>query len=232
MLYGDWDAFEGQYFPEFSREKHVCRPFEIPSDWNKFIAFDYGLDMTACLWFAFPPDKKRLYVYRELYRPNMILSEAAKEIIRLTGEEKIRFAVASPDLAGRRQDSGKTGFNLMATAGLAGVTPANNNRIAGWRMIRELLIPDDEGTPRILFFENCLNIIRTLPRLTFDERIPEDVSSTPHELTHAPDALRYGVLSIPFMPGDKPPSKKGECLDPYEEFRETKRYDYLKFLTS
>ncbi|MBQ5746947.1 MAG: phage terminase large subunit, partial [Clostridia bacterium] len=176
MLYGDWDAFEGQYFPEFSREKHVCRPFEIPSDWSRFIAFDYGLDMTACLWFAFPPDRKRLYVYRELYRPNMILSEAAKEIVRLTGEEKIRFAVASPDLAGRRQDSGKTGFNLMASAGLVGVTPANNNRLAGWRMIRELLTLDDEGVPRILFFENCLNLIRTLPRLTFDERIPEDVS--------------------------------------------------------
>lgn len=232
MLYGDWDAFEGQYFPEFSRENHVCRPFEIPSDWSRFIAFDYGLDMTACLWFAFPPDRKRLYVYRELYRPNMILSEAAKEIVRLTGEEKIRFAVASPDLAGRRQDSGKTGFNLMASAGLVGVTPANNNRLAGWRMIRELLTLDDEGVPRILFFENCLNLIRTLPRLTFDERIPEDVSLTPHELTHAPDALRYGVLSLPFMPGDTLPTKKNQFFDPYEEFRERKRYDYLKFLTS
>ena len=26
MLYGDWDAFEGQYFPEFSRERNVCLP--------------------------------------------------------------------------------------------------------------------------------------------------------------------------------------------------------------
>lgn len=232
MLYGDWDAFEGQYFPEFSREKHVCRPFNIPDEWNRFIAFDYGLDMTACLWFASPPDRKRVYVYRELYRPNLILSEAAKEIIRLTGEEKLRRAVASPDLAGRRQDSGKTGFDVMASAGLVGVTPANNNRIAGWRVIRELLREDEEGVPKILFFENCLNLIRTLPRLTFDDRIPEDVSLTPHELTHAPDALRYGVLSLGFMPGEAPPKRKDVFFDPYEEFREVKRSSYLKFLTS
>ena len=30
MLYGDWDVFEGQYFPEFRRETHVCEAFPIP----------------------------------------------------------------------------------------------------------------------------------------------------------------------------------------------------------
>ena len=98
-------------------------------------------------------------------------------------------------------------------------------------MIRELLRCDDEGVPRLIIFENCLNLIRTLPKLTFDERIPEDVSSTPHELTHAPDALRYGVMSLGFMPGDAP-LKKEAYFDPYDEFRERKRTSYLKFLTS
>ena len=231
MLYGDWDAFEGQYFPEFSREKNVCRPFEIPEDWNRFIAFDYGLDMTACLWFAYPPDRKRIYVYRELYRPDLILSEAAREICSMTGKEKIRWTVASPDLGGRRQDSGKTGFDILSSNGLSGVLAANNARIAGWRMIRELLRCDEDGMPRLIIFESCLNVIRTLPRLTFDERVPEDVSGEPHELTHAPDALRYGVMSLGFMPGNAP-VKKSEHFDPYEDFRETKRTSYLKFLTS
>lgn len=231
MLYGDWDAFEGQYFPEFSREKNVCRPFTIPEDWTRFMAFDYGLDMTACLWFAYPPDRSRLYVYRELYKPNLVLSEAACQIKELTGNEKIRWSVASPDLAGRRQDSGKTGFDIMSSFGLCGVTPADNSRITGWRMIRELLRERGDGEPRMMIFENCTNVIRTLPKLTFDTRAPEDVSDSPHELTHAPDALRYGVMSMGFIPGEVR-ERAIPDVDPFAEWREKKPVGYIKFLES
>ncbi|MBR6633163.1 MAG: phage terminase large subunit [Clostridia bacterium] len=231
MLYGDWDAFEGQYFPEFSREKNVCRPFTIPEDWTRFTAFDYGLDMTACLWFAYPPDRSRLYVYRELYKPNLVLSEAACQIRELTGNEKIRWSVASPDLAGRRQDSGKTGFDIMSSFGLCGVMPADNTRITGWRMIRELLRDRSDGEPRLMFFESCTNIIRTLPKLTFDPRVSEDVADSPHELTHAPDALRYGVMSMGFIPGEVR-ERAVPDVDPFAEWREKKPVSYVRFLES
>ncbi len=231
MLYGDWDAFEGQYFPEFLREKNTCVPFTIPDDWTRFIAFDYGLDMTACLWLAFPPDRSQLFVYRELYKPNLILSQAACEIKALTGNEKIRWSVASPDLSGRRQDSGRTGFDILSSFGLSGVTPANNERINGWRMLRELLREGNEGKPRLVIFECCRNLIRTLPKLTFDERVSEDVSGSPHELTHAPDALRYGIMSLGFIPGKvNEPSVKEP--DPFAEWREPKNLSYIKFLES
>ena len=36
----------------------------------------------------------------------------------------------------------------------------------------------------------CNFLRRTLPALRHDERKPEDAAVTPHELTHAPDALR------------------------------------------
>ena len=45
MLYGDWDVFEGQYFPEFRRETHVCEAFPIPDHWTRYKALDYGFDM-------------------------------------------------------------------------------------------------------------------------------------------------------------------------------------------
>ena len=44
--------------------------------------------------------------------------------------------------------------------------------------------------PRLRIFDTCANLIRTLPALRHDERKPEDAAVTPHELTHAPDALR------------------------------------------
>jgi phage terminase large subunit len=36
-----------------------------------------------------------------------------------------------------------------------------------------------------------VNLIRTLPQVQRDEKDPNDVATEPHELTHAPDALRY-----------------------------------------
>jgi phage terminase large subunit len=232
MLYGDWDAFEGQYFPEFSREKHSCTPFTIPDDWTRFAAFDYGLDMTACLWFAFPPSRKKLYVYRELYEPNLILSAAAEKITALSSGEKVRYYVASPDLAGRRQDSGKTGFDILSSCGLRGVLPANNERVAGWRMIREFLCDGADGTPTLTIFSSCTNLLRTLPRLTFDTKISEDVSSTPHEFTHAPDALRYGLMSSGFILGREGYVPKEKEFDPFSEWNREREKSYTDFLTS
>lgn len=194
MLYGDWNAFEGAFFPEFDPNVHVIRPFEIPADCVRFRALDYGLDMTACLWLAVLPDR-RVIVYRELYRPGLILSEAAKEILRLTPPgEKIRYTVASPDLWNRRQDSGKSGFEIMTESGLRGLKRADNSRIAGWRTVREYLNAA-AGVPRLAIFENCVNLIRCLPALRFDEHVREDAAGTPHEITHAPEALRYALMS-------------------------------------
>jgi len=196
MLYGDWDAFEGQYFTEFSREEHVIQPFEIPQDWHRFAAMDYGLDMCACLWFAYPADMHRIVIYRELYRPSMLLTQAAQEIKSMTKDERLRYIAASPDLGGRRQESGKSGFDIMASCGLRGLVAANNNRIEGWRLVREYLAAKKGEKPVIGFFASCPNIIRTLPRLTFDKNAVEDAAVTPHEITHAPDALRYGLMSL------------------------------------
>ncbi len=232
MLFGDWDAFEGQYFPEFSREKHTCVPFTIPDDWTRFASFDYGLDMTACLWFAFPPSCEKIYVYRELYEPNLILSEASKKILAMSQEEKVRYYAASPDLAGRRQDSGKSGFDILVSHGLRGVVSANNERIPGWRMIREFLKDCDGNGAAIQIFSSCTNLIRTLPRLIFDSKVSEDVASTPHELTHAPDALRYGLMSASFIIGKQDIKKEEEAFDIVADWNRSRDKRYTDFITS
>jgi phage terminase large subunit len=48
--YGDWDALSGAYFPEFDA-KNTSQALSNPGHW-RYRAFDYGLDMLACLWFA------------------------------------------------------------------------------------------------------------------------------------------------------------------------------------
>ena len=65
LLLGDWNLFAGQFFPEFSYEKHTCDPFPIPASFRRYRTIDYGLDRLAVLWIALAPDG-RAYVYREL----------------------------------------------------------------------------------------------------------------------------------------------------------------------
>lgn len=202
MLYGDWNSFEGAFFPEFDYEKHTCEVFDIPKDWIRFRALDYGLDMTACLWLAVGSDRT-LYVYRELYESDLTLSQAGNRIMEKTpDEEEIRYTVASPDLWNRRQDSGKSGFDILSSVGIRRLVRADNARIPGWRVLREYLRTGENGAARIRILRSCKNLIRTLPLLRFDTNVIEDASDTPHELTHAPEALRYGVMSR--VPSQKP----------------------------
>lgn len=198
MLYGDWDAFEGAFFPEFNPARHVIYGnIPIPENAIRFRAMDYGLDMTACLWCA-AGDDGSIIVYRELYESNLLLSEAAEKIVSLTERnEKIRYTVASPDLWNRRQESGKSGFDIMSSHGLKHMVKADNSRIAGWRIVREYLKSGESfgGEPKLKISGECKNLIRCIPLLRFDEKVREDAAGTPHEITHAPEALRYALMS-------------------------------------
>ena len=201
LLDGDWDVFSGQYYSEFRRNIHVVEPFQIPDWWKRFRALDYGLDMTACYWIASSPDG-RCFVYRELYEKDLNLTQAAKRILSLTrGDEHISYTVASPDLWNRRQETGYSGQEIMAKAGLKGLIRADNARVQGWRTLREFLAPytDEQNVTvaRIAIFENCINLIRCIPLLQHDEHNPEDVSDKNHEISHSVEACRYFCMSRP-----------------------------------
>lgn len=212
-LDGDWNVFDGQYFTEFRQDVHVIEPFEINPGWGRFAAVDYGFDMLAVLWFAVDYDG-RLYVYREYCKSGLTLSGAADAIVRENGGDRLSYIVASPDLWNRRQDSGKSGFFIMSSRqDLPPLIKADDRRIIGWRNLREYLAPDEEGNPRLKIFSVCPELIRCLPALCHDRHRPEDVSGEPHSITHAPEALRYGVMSC-----ISTPERENELFLPYQSF--------------
>ena len=191
--YGDWNAMAGTFFPEFRRETHVIAPFvRVPREWKKYRAFDYGLDMFACLWVAVDFEG-RAYVYREVQQSGLIVSEAAKLANSLTPpEEHIEFTIAPPDMWNRQKDSGRSMAEIFAQNGL-GLLKASNNRVQGWMAVKELLKPmkSDKDRPGLLVTENCVGLIRNLPSIQHDEKNPSDCATEPHEITHICDAARY-----------------------------------------
>ncbi|MGE4549324.1 MAG: phage terminase large subunit [Intestinibacillus sp.] len=193
LLEGDWNLSAGRYFPEFSREIHVCAPFPIPEDWERVLAIDYGLDMLAALWIA-RDALGNTVVYREVYEPGLIVSDAAARICAAEAAgEPISRRFAPPDLWGRRQETGRSAVDIFAEHGLY-FEKSDNRRVPGWLAVKEYLrvFPGADGreTARLRIFEGCTNLIRTLGALQCDSRNPNDAANHPHELTHASDALR------------------------------------------
>lgn len=225
LLFGDWDIFDGQYFTEFDRGLHVIDPFEIPKHWRRYRTLDYGLDMLACYWIAMD-EEGHAFVYKELYKSGLIISEAAKAIVSMTDED-IYTTYAPPDLYNRRQDSGKSAADIFAENGVV-LTKAQNDRVMGWLDLKEWLHPRKDmfgGKDAYLkIFSNCVNLIRTLPALQYDEKNPNDVAKEPHELTHAPDAIRYFVAGRP-LSTDVPIEPDEDAPPEYE----TQVNDFLNF---
>ena len=199
LLYGDWNIFEGQYFTEFSQRDHVCEPFEIPTSWRKYRTVDYGLDRLVCLWIAISPDGCA-YVYREFCESNLPIGDSAKAITERTPKhEEVYATLAPPDLFSRSQETGKTKASLFSEHGVV-FTKTSNDRETGWLAIKELLI-DRGGGPKLKIFSFCTELIRCLPALLIDKLKPSDCMNEPHEITHAPDALR-GFAIFYARPGE------------------------------
>ena len=201
-LLGRWDVFEGQFFSDFNEEDHVIDATAIPNNVKRFIAFDYGFDMLAVLLIA-QDDGGNLYVEREMCREGLTLGEAAREIVAFVGGTRLEYAVASPDLWNRRQDSGKSGYEIMQSVrSMPSMLPADNRRIPGWRVLKEYLSKRD-GKPRLYICRGCDNLIHSMQSLLCDKERIEDASSEPHSITHTPEALRYAVMSRCVCPADE-----------------------------
>lgn len=216
-LYGDWDTFAGQYFPEWQADVHVIAPFRIPEGWVRFRAIDYGFAAPfCCLWFAVDPDRN-VYVYRELYTPGFTAKEQAKAIIAasmMTTDagsklpEKVRYTVADPSIWTRQG----TGISIEQQYRMEGLhcRRAMNARVDGWSRVRDWLRASPDRTsptfgPTLRVFSTCHNLVRTLPVMIHDTNRPEDLDTDLED--HAADAMRYGLMSRPphTLTKEKPP---------------------------
>ena len=218
LLDGEWDIFAGQYFTEFRKDIHVVEPFEIPRHWNRYTSKDYGLDMLANLWFT-TDTQGNTYVYKELYESDLIISAAAQRIKQVNGDDKILIKYAPPDLWNRRQETGRSAHDIFVENGEV-CQKSSNDRVDGWLAVKEWLkiveTKDEQTgetikTSRLKIFSNCTNLIRTLPQLQRSETNPNDVATEPHELTHAPDALR-GYCIMRQRPSSEADNKKRDAF--------------------
>jgi hypothetical protein len=199
LLEGNWDVAEGAAFPEFNREYHVVDPYDIPRNWVKFRACDYGYgSYSAVLWFAVTPEEQ-LVVYRELYVSKVLATDLADMILHLEAEDgNVKYGVLDSSCWHRRGDLGPSLAEQMISKGCRW-RPSDRSagsRKAGKNELHRRLQKDEyKEEPRIVFFNTCTNTIAQLPILPLDKKNPEDVDTKAED--HLYDALRYGIMSRP-----------------------------------
>lgn len=234
LLYGEWDAFEGQVFMEFMdvqehyldrRNTHVIEPFPIPDHWRRYRGLDWGFTTPfAVIWAAVAPDNT-VYVYREYYGSNtadnigikLPSAQLARDIRRIEEPERNKnikmIGFADPSIYDRRDDDGSVA-EKMARERIF-FDKADNARLSGKDQFHTRFMFDDEGKPGMYIFNNCSNLIRTLKDLPYSESKIEDVDTEAED--HAYDALRYILTANP-APGLEPREEPKSNFNPFQHY--------------
>lgn len=209
----------GAFFPELRAHVH-CRPTGIiPPDWRKYVALDYGLDRLACLWICVD-GQGREHVYRELCVSGLIASEAAHRIAEAGQGDKIYQYLAPPDLWNTDRHTGKSTYDIFAEYGIY-LIKTSNDREHGWLDLKEHLAVhevrneingeweeeanltiDESACPEL--WQCMIHIQKDKPKHS-ENYNPNDAAKEPHELTHAPDALRAFCAGRPRPSRGQPP---------------------------
>lgn len=216
-LDGNWDVFEGQFFDSWNAEIHVCKPFDIPKEWARYVSIDYGYAApSAVLWFAVSSDG-RAYQYREMYQTGLTYHQLRDEILHRSKGEKILGGFFDPAMKARAQGTGIVGYEVLADQDIIEFMPADNDRSNGWARLREYyrVREDSEGRPYswLTIFDTCRATIRTVPELVHDQIKVEDLDSDGED--HIADAQRYFVMGRP-APAEIPQPNKYQQMRPQD----------------
>ena len=192
LLEGDWDVAEGAAFFEFDRLIHVVEPFEIPTNWPRIRAADYGFSSPSCVLWAAVDWDSNLWIYRELYKKGLTGEDLADLIIQLEALDPPMQISVLDKSCWSKMGLGPSIAETMMTRGVRWV-PSDSNRMSGKIEVHRRLKMDDlTGQPRLRIVSTCTNLIRTLPTLPLSKTNSEDVDTKAED--HAYDALRYMVM--------------------------------------
>ena len=226
FLEGNWDVFEGQFFTEFDREKHVIWPIELPLSWPRFRSIDPSgrSGITSCHWYCLDPNRN-VYVYREYYSTGKDSDEHAREVARLSGDENYRYTVID-NAAFAKLGLPETIAEIYIRNGVNNLVPSSKKRVMGWDFVHQYLRYDDINEPKLKIFDTCHNLIRTLPLLVHDEHHPEDVDTDGED--HAADELRYFLQTLRDSRAPKAETMVERRLRELKEKTEEYNYHYSK----
>lgn len=194
-LYGKFDIFEGQYFPQFS-SNHILNAEQVEKDikpWHRrWLSLDWGYDHPFTVHWHAQDEKGQVTTYRELWGRHVNETDLAKQIAeRSRGEKLIAFPVSwdAGKLSPRAMKEVPKSIVQMITDALPPSFPrpfpadsSPGTRPSGARLLSQLL---DSGMWHIS--EDCKHLIECLPTLVRNPDNTEDVLKVDYSVNQIGD---------------------------------------------
>lgn len=228
-LNGSWDFPDGMRF-KLDKSVHQFRmaerfPMGLPGDGDCFIGYDWGLGAPFCALYAYrEPGTGDIYIYREVYKEGLTISEQARLMMaHMREQEVIRTVFADETIFLKNQWLARHGRlditvaddlreSLAANRNIGPLVPADvRNRAGGFSRIDSYLDREATEFPNIYIEEGCYALWGELKGASFSKKKADvgdiDESCSDHALT----ALYFILRSISNKPKSLP---KVENLEP------------------
>lgn len=227
-LFGDWDINIGAFLEgAWDPQKHIVKPFPIPSHWKVWMAMDWGYGKPYSIgWYAKDPEG-RTYRFRELY--GCAKDDKTGKVLANVGVKETPDVVAKRIKAREEHDARLgiemslrlTGPDLFAKGGGqygVQITHAQTfrrhgiafrpwwagpgSRKAGAMLVRQVLELNEFAV-----FSTCEHFLRTVPTLEPDPDDPDDVDTEGED--HAFDEFKAALMRRTAAP-DRAPEEDAE----------------------
>jgi phage terminase large subunit len=214
-LFGKWDVFQGQYFPQFDHDRHVItldQARERMKPWHKrWLSGDWGYDHPHAIYKHIMDEHGRVITYWEQWGREMAEDALGRLITSACNGEKFVAFPFSWD-AGKLSPRSKVPRSMMQYMndslgpGLPKAFPTDaqpGSRVARARLMAQML---DSGYWQIT--ENCQHLIECLPSLIRDPKNTEDVLKVDYQENQIGDDPYDGAgMGLQFMCSNvkKPP---------------------------
>lgn len=219
--FGDWDVFAGQAFREFKRETHVIDKIIPKEEFTHLLSIDWGYGeksafaayLNAIIPCSIDGEKfNRVVTYWEWYGNLRSPDDWAEIIYRdcVNMGVRPRYGYTDPAMHNTQTDGSVSIADIMQKKWkklskknwciLKRGTSSNgrNSRVAGVATVHNWLAMGPNKIPYWVVTENCLNLIRTLPMLVYDDHNPDDINSDSDD--HAFDSCKYLLGNVKYLP--------------------------------
>ncbi|MEJ2277374.1 MAG: terminase family protein, partial [Candidatus Lokiarchaeota archaeon] len=236
LLYGDWDAFGGDFFDDFNRINMEVLPFDIPQTWSLVLSIDPGWSSACSAGLQARDHNSRIYRLFTYYVKNKAPWQHAAALksrienfpythgrwpdIVVAGHDawskKEKHASVASDVTFEDQFRDK-GFVLQR---------AKTDRVMGWWAWKSYMRQVQNHEPMWQYFKHFNDpLIDEIISAQSDEDDPEDISgqgNDPAVFDHALDDSRYGIMALP-MPLDWKSDKMEDVLYRKVQIKNRKR---------
>ena len=171
-LFGEFIQRQGLVYSLWNPAKHIVAPFRIPNEWRKIVSIDpASTGVTAAVWGAVSPEGD-LYLYREYYERNLVISEHAKNILVRNAGDIIDFWLLDPKFGAQKNaETHRTNLSLYRDAGIP-ARLADVEEDFGVNASLEYVnatVTADSRWPKLFVFPGMKNFIWEIGRYTWDQ---------------------------------------------------------------